>query len=559
VAAEQRMGILPPGLAGGPPRRNSTAPPPRGSPVVTPQSKRYQDFGFVSCASAYSRGAADEQISSMSIDQMLERIASYESKVSANKAALIAKFTNIKNINMEVAAKNNLISNIKSDNDKRWARLDNMASHLKEHGLSQNNEEDREFVDLIGQLLAVRKSQPERALDVAQELSNCFKRQGEPQEFSRKRAKRNAELEVELIKQQKKINELQTELNNEMTAKYLEVYGYKDSKDKDDEERRKNLVTCSVDLHFSDFVLKRDKMMGEKMKDHRDMGYKMGTLMARDLANITRIECWCTSKKIFTKAVNESNFLMVNTSRDKDFKKMTLRRYNYSIPVEKGFPFRRTVFVYGLQPGSLTDQHEIEKKLKRDINEAFGWAGKILNIVFSKRYGTVDQLIGMRLLEEENRVNKIYLKQGNQLGANEAADNELIFEMAGAWRSACVSCNKFKSDVFYANHHSHGNPLKFCYQCAAKTADEQSKLYIEKLNEIPDVEEKRKLKERLLGPSPHDTTWNLMAAKVIFESQRQASKCVYLRSRLAHKGIFCTHYHHYSKMKEEMSYTIWSI
>merc|ERR1719499_832464 len=40
---------------------------------------------------------------------------------------------------------------------------------------------------------------------------------------------------------------------------------------------------------------------------------------------------------------------------------------------------------------------------------------------------------------------------------------------------------------------------------------------------------------------------------VVFESQRQASKCVYVRSRLGIEGCFATHFHNYTRHKREIS------
>merc|ERR1719464_2180599 len=42
-------------------------------------------------------------------------------------------------------------------------------------------------------------------------------------------------------------------------------------------------------------------------------------------------------------------------------------------------------------------------------------------------------------------------------------------------------------------------------------------------------------------------------ALVVFASQRQASKCAYVRTRIAWKGAFATHFHHYSKVKKEIT------
>eukprot|EP00486_Rosalina_sp_Unknown_P012775 CAMPEP_0201596668 /NCGR_PEP_ID=MMETSP0190_2-20130828/193308_1 /ASSEMBLY_ACC=CAM_ASM_000263 /TAXON_ID=37353 /ORGANISM="Rosalina sp." /LENGTH=319 /DNA_ID=CAMNT_0048057161 /DNA_START=1041 /DNA_END=1996 /DNA_ORIENTATION=- len=61
--------------------------------------------------------------------------------------------------------------------------------------------------------------------------------------------------------------------------------------------------------------------------------------------------------------------------------------------------------------------------------------------------------------------------------------------------------------------------------------------------------------ELLCGKSPRDTS-KTKTALAVFTSQRQASKCVYVRSRIAFDGCFTTHYHHYSKLKKEIALTL---
>eukprot|EP00488_Nonionellina_sp_1-RS-2012_P002965 TRINITY_DN6004_c0_g1_i1.p1 TRINITY_DN6004_c0_g1~~TRINITY_DN6004_c0_g1_i1.p1 ORF type:complete len:252 (-),score=68.80 TRINITY_DN6004_c0_g1_i1:25-780(-) len=61
--------------------------------------------------------------------------------------------------------------------------------------------------------------------------------------------------------------------------------------------------------------------------------------------------------------------------------------------------------------------------------------------------------------------------------------------------------------------------------------------------------------ELLCGKPPRDTN-KTKTALAVFTSQRQASKCVYVRSRIAFDGCFTTHYHHYSKLKKEIALTL---
>merc|ERR1712193_434111 len=92
----------------------------------------------------------------------------------------------------------------------------------------------------------------------------------------------------------------------------------------------------------------------------------------------------------------------------------------------------------------------------------------------------------------------------------------------------------------------------FCVQCAAKKAENnlkyfQTRAHEEYMDEIKD----------LFGIDPQEhgdgTLMNFRTCLVVFESQRQASKCVYVRSRLGIEGCFATHFHNYTRHKREIS------
>ena len=58
--------------------------------------------------------------------------------------------------------------------------------------------------------------------------------------------------------------------------------------------------------------------------------------------------------------------------------------------------------------------------------------------------------------------------------------------------------------------------------------------------------------EQFVGEHPKDLN-SRKTALVVFASQRQASKCAYVRTRIAFEGAFATHFHHYSKVKKEIA------
>ena len=88
-----------------------------------------------------------------------------------------------------------------------------------------------------------------------------------------------------------------------------------------------------------------------------------------------------------------------------------------------------------------------------------------------------------------------------------------------------------------------------CLQCAAAKSEEQSAKYDSRRELLKDD---KRLRELLLGLPPRPSS-SCKTALCVFASQRQASKCVYVRSRLAYDGAFATHFHHYSKLKKEIA------
>merc|ERR1712154_400487 len=84
--------------------------------------------------------------------------------------------------------------------------------------------------------------------------------------------------------------------------------------------------------------------------------------------------------------------------------------------------------------------------------------------------------------------------------------------------------------------------------CAAQLAEDQLNVYYKERNI---VSLKHYARERWLGIPPTDMD-KRKTALVVFASQRQASKCAYVRTRVAYKGAFATHFHHYSKVKKEI-------
>ena len=123
---------------------------------------------------------------------------------------------------------------------------------------------------------------------------------------------------------------------------------------------------------------------------------------------------------------------------------------------------------------------------------------------------------------------------------NSVASNATTFKCTWCCKSKQMSDGYFQGRMYVC----------VCLQCAAARAEEQLSMY-EKANKMQNDGGGR-LRALLLGfsPRPHNLS---KTALCVFASQRQASKCVYVRSRLAYDGAFATHYHHYSKLKKEIA------
>eukprot|EP01084_Bolivina_argentea_P079976 144922_1 len=120
----------------------------------------------------------------------------------------------------------------------------------------------------------------------------------------------------------------------------------------------------------------------------------------------------------------------------------------------------------------------------------------------------------------------------------------------------CYWCHKQKpcADGYYHPKRILGTAptYRVCLQCAAAKSEEQSQKYDARSKLLKDD---KRLRELLLGLPPRSIIQS-KTALCVFASQRQASKCVYVRSRLAYDGAFATHYHHYSKLKKEIALSI---
>merc|ERR1712154_174688 len=365
-----------------------------------------------------------------------------------------------------------------------------------------------------------------------------------------------------------------------------------------------NLLQSQVEFYFSDYNLKRDKrLLSDVVKPP-----KKGFLKLDEVMKLSRIRQLCSEIETLEEALRRSNILTLirekipmekkekkeekmvedtkNTkliqkeeeSKDIEEKEKEKKekednymiwvgRINFEKPREKEFPFRRTVFIFGIPvDGSEEFLHEMLKPF-----------GSVSKIQFDHSPDGIDRKIGIRFLNKP-RVYTLYyydpnkraqmLSGGGVLGDDDemmlAPNREaMIFKTSydiGTDKGGddnkknkkinnikCHKCGKDKSvsEGFYTTT---GWKVIYCAQCAAQLAEDQLNVYYKERNI---AQYQHNPRHKWLGIPPNDIQ-KRKTALVVFASQRQASKCAYVRTRIAYKGAFATHFHHYSKVKKEI-------
>eukprot|EP00485_Elphidium_margaritaceum_P005146 CAMPEP_0202697304 /NCGR_PEP_ID=MMETSP1385-20130828/10629_1 /ASSEMBLY_ACC=CAM_ASM_000861 /TAXON_ID=933848 /ORGANISM="Elphidium margaritaceum" /LENGTH=1011 /DNA_ID=CAMNT_0049353733 /DNA_START=619 /DNA_END=3654 /DNA_ORIENTATION=- len=348
-----------------------------------------------------------------------------------------------------------------------------------------------------------------------------------------------------------------------------------------------SLIRAQTEFYFSDYNLKRDKRLLEKICKEPRRGY----LAVDEVLNLSRVRQLCTSDTQLFEALKSSPYIDMTLSEpeqvrwqqpkaktmptatatagdtdtdttgvgDKDqatktdalleatatisdedaFHPLFIGRKRFIPPSEKQFPFRRSVYIYGLPVYA-------DEKYIYDMLNAFGGVTKVQ---FDHGPDTLDRQIMQKMLEK-HRVYKLLSKDSAALTMefNQMANKQEQYN--------CYWCKKLKpcADGYYHPKRMPATPPSYrvCLQCAAAKAEEQSHKYDARSKLLKDD---KRLRELLLGLPPRSME-QCQTALCVFASQRQASKCVYVRSRLAYDGAFATHYHHYSKLKKEIAMSI---
>jgi len=281
------------------------------------------------------------------------------------------------------------------------------------------------------------------------------------------------------------------------------------------------LIRTQIEFYFSDYNLKRDKRLLDQLCSDR-----IGFLKINSVMNLTRVRQLLSHRNQVINSLKSSKFLTLTPDRE------WVGRLNFVRPQEKQFPFRRTVFVFGL-PMDCDEKY---------VNGMLSPFGKLSAVTFDHGPDTLDRLVAEAMFEET----RVY--RYRDLTTRMAYHYKQEIMVGGSPEYNCTKCGKTKQcdEGFYETN---SYQTLICLQCTAASAE--SNLEKAKAAEKSKSASTRMI-EKMCGRAPRDTK-QTKTCLAVFTSQRQASKCVYVRSRIAYEGCFATHYHHYSKCKKEIA------
>ena len=244
-----------------------------------------------------------------------------------------------------------------------------------------------------------------------------------------------------------------------------------------------NLIRSQIEFYFSDYYLKREKKLLDKMCQKNNSMGKIGFLSLHDVKNLPRVRPLCRNAVEIIQALKHSTCLII--SHDNQW----IGRNGFKMPKKEiTSPYRHGVFVYGLPLDC--DEGYVYQML-----EPFGQVNKI---VFDDGDHSIDRLVSQVLFKESDDQVVYTLKQGMTTFEHRFNNNNN--------KETCVGLNL--------------------------TNDE--------------------MKERYIGKPKRNNRQESKTCVAVFSSQRQASKCVYVGSRIAHQDCFWTHYHRYSEIKKSI-------
>jgi len=299
-----------------------------------------------------------------------------------------------------------------------------------------------------------------------------------------------------------------------------------------------NLLVAQIEFYFSNHHLKRDKPLMEKLCDPPDVGF----VSMEEVTSFPKVRTLGQGDDVIRKAVDASRHLDV---KEKDGV-VLIGREQFQPPRAQEFPFRRTVFVYGIPPSKAQNESW--------IREQFECFGNIAKVKFDSGPHSLPRKVGARLLsKEKTRVVRLHMRDQDH--------TEFKFQKLNAHDSQlttyyCHECGKMKNykDGYYVSDKRSQQSCVFCVQCAAKRAESNLKYFQTRChNHYMDADSLKQLFGIDLNEYSNTNLQSFRTCLVVFESQRQASKCVYVRSRLGIEGCFATHFHNYTRHKREIS------
>lgn len=401
-----------------------------------------------------------------------------------------------------------------------------LPPEIQEHeNLKAEIEQARKRNDVLKAMIDITDQNLQRELQIIQQQLQSER------DITKRTEEHNSELDRRLTELKKQKETLEKELKEEkeketlgdpkipengLTKVYLEY--------PPESTVIQNLLQAQVEFYFSDYNLKRDKRLLEQVCQARK-----GFLKLDEVMKLSRIRQLCSEKEQLVEALKRSKILTL------DLDEALVGRPNFEKPREKEFPFRRTVFIFGVP------RDEGEEFLK-EMLEPFGNVSKIQ---FDHGPDTLDRRIGQKFLNKP-RVYQLFSSQGHA-SMTFRTQHHIHKEIT---MIHCSKCNKNKpgEEGFYE---AHGWSELICAQCAAQLAEDQMNLFFNS-GKFEGAD------KFFLGEPPRDIN-KRKTALVVFASQRQASKCAYVRSRVGYRGAFATHFHHYSKVKKEIALSEQSI
>jgi len=294
-----------------------------------------------------------------------------------------------------------------------------------------------------------------------------------------------------------------------------------------------NLLIAQIEFYFSDHHLKRDKPLMQKLT-----AQPQGFIQIEDVMKFPKVRTLGQTQEVVEKSVLASRYLTVE--KDNKGKVTHVGRSSFQPPRIQEFPFRRTVFVYGVHRDNANEQW---------IRNQFDCFGVIQKVKFDNGPHSTPRKVGVRLLQKEpSRITHLIIQNKHHTRLQFKQGN---MEQVNLPQFRCHSCERLKTykEGYYFSSDHQGPQTLYCIQCAARKAEENLKQYTS-LNsqngiEVGDMFGVDTEKDNFQFEEFH-------TCLIVYESQRQASKCVFVRSRLGIEGCFATHFHNYTRNKKEI-------